>query len=260
MRHNNRDVIAAWVIAVIGLAVLAFRMPVPVTVLTGTAMFAAAGYVSSEMLLGPRAAAPHRAVTSACLALMIPIFAGLILTAAGIPLHTSTWPIALAAVIVIGAVVLPVQRQAAVPPVITPPTQDAGPATQNAGPATQKWQVAWHAVAFGAAAMIAAGAVTLSIYGASAQKVPDYTQLWMSPIASDPAAADIGVTNHAGAAAQYRLILTRRGHVSSSWNISLTDGQTWERVIPFSQAYRIVAKLYRRTDLRDVYRTVDNGG
>jgi len=252
MRHNNSDVVAAWVIAATGLAALAFRMPVPVTVLTGTAMFAAAGYVSSEMLLGPRAAAPHRAVTSACLALMIPIFAGLILTAAGIPLHTSTWPIALAAAIVIGAVVLPLQRHA-VAPVITPPTQEAGSAAQ-------KRHVARHAVALGAAAVIAAGAVALSIYGASAQKVPDYTQLWMSPIASDPAAADIGVTNHAGAAARYRLVLIRRGHMSSSWDISLADGQTWERVIPFSQAYRIVAELYRGADLRHVYRTVDNGG
>jgi hypothetical protein len=254
MRRNNTDVVVAWVIAATGLAALAVRMPVPVTVLTGTAMFAAAGYVWSEMLLGPRAAALHRAVTSACLALMIPIFAGLILDAAGIPLRTSTWPIALAVAIVIGVVVLPVQRRAAAPPVITPPIQDARPAAQ-------KCQVARHAVALGAAAVIAAVAVALSIYGASAQKVPDYTQLWMSPIASDPAAAaDIGVTNHGGAPARYRLVLTRRGRVSSSWNISLADGQTWERVIPFSQAYRIAAKLYRRPDLRHVYRTVDNGG
>lgn len=253
MRRNNIDVVVAWVIAATGLAALVVRMPVPVTVLTGTAMFAAAGYVWSEMLLGPRAVALHRAVASACLALMIPIFAGLILYAAGIPLRTSTWPIALAAAIVIGVVLLPVQRWTAAPLVITPSTQGT-----RAG--VQKRQVAGHAAVLGAAAVIAAGAVALSVYGASAQKLPDYTQLWMSPITSDPAAAHIGVTNHGGAPARYRLVLTRRGRVSSSWNFSLADGQTWERVIPFSQAYRIDAKLYHPPDLRHVYRTVDNGG
>jgi hypothetical protein len=102
-------------------------------------------------------------------------------------------------------------------------------------------------------------AVGIAVYSANAQRYPGYNQLWLSPLRNNPVSASLGVTNQQGSTTQYRLVLLRKGRVSATWNLTLTDGQTWQHTISFTDRYSIAANLYRLPDLGHPYRNVDNG-
>jgi hypothetical protein len=212
----------------------------------GIGLFAAPGYVWSDVFLSPGATALERIGVATGLALIVPILGGLALFAAGIPLHRASWVGLLAGITIVGAAVMAIQRRAAEPSV---PSQRA-----------KRGRLAvWHAVAFGAATAIAVGAVALAVVSADTQKYPGYTQLSLSPLQDKPVTASLGVTNQQGSTLQYRLVLLRKGRVSASWNFTLADGQTWRRTIPFTDKYLIAADLYRLPDLSHPYRNVGNG-
>jgi hypothetical protein len=90
------------------------------------------------------------------------------------------------------------------------------------------------------------------------QHEPAFTQLWLSPRGGSTTAstASLGITNDEGRTTRYRLILTRHGRASASWNVSLANGQTWQRSIAFSSSYPVSASLYRLPDLTHPYRHV----
>jgi hypothetical protein len=246
MRRNHADVALVVAISVLGFAAAIVRLPAPVTIVLGIGLFAAPGYVWSEVLLGTRVAGLERVAVATGLALAVPVFGGLALYAAGIPLHRAAWAGLLAGMTVVGAVVLTILRRTIRPGL---------PSRQS----TRRRLPVQHAVTFGAAVVIAIGAVALARLGAEIQKYPSFTQLWLSPRGSTPLTASLGVRNQQGSTARYRMVLLRKGRVSTTWNLTLIDGHTWQRTILFTDRYSIVADLYRLPDLAHPYRYVTNG-
>jgi len=247
MRRRNVDVASVGVVAVLGWASLLGGMPAQLVVAVGLALFAAPGYVWSEVLLARRATGLERSVVSVGIALVVPILGGLALYAAGISLHRAAWVGLLSAVTIAGAAVLAIQRR-----------RSEAPAADTQ---VSKGALPLRALlVFGAATVIATGSVTLAVLSADAQKYPGYTQLWMSPVENSAIEANLGITNQQGSTLAYRLVLLRKGKVSASWNLTLTSGQSWVRIIPYTTKYSIVADLYHMPNLRQPYRRVDNGG
>jgi hypothetical protein len=248
-RYRNVGLAVTGAIAAAGCAAIVVHLPAPVMVILGIGLFAAPGYAWSEVLLSPRVSALERVVVAATLALIVPVLGGLVLTAARIPLHRDAWIGLLAAAAGTGAVVAAFQRR----------TTELPAARQQ--PRRGRLPVG-HAIAFGAAAVIATGAVTLAVVSAEAQKYTPYTQLWMSPAgakAVTASTASLGVTNQQGSTEQYRLVLRRKGRVSATWNFTLANDQTWQRTIPFTMKSSITADLYQLPNLSTPYRKVDNG-
>jgi hypothetical protein len=246
MGRNYTDIAVASGVAVLGCVAVVTPLPTPVMVVLGIGLFASPGYVWSRVLLNFGVPSLEKVGVAVCIALMVPVFGGLVLYAAGIPLHRTSWVCLLAVVTIVGVVVLTKQRRTADPAV--PGKQS------NRGHLPVR-----HAVAFGAAAVIAIGAVTLAVIGADTQKYPGYTQLWLSPLENKSLTANLGVTNQQGSTVHYRLQLVRKGHGTVTWNLTLADGQTWQRIIPFTDKYTITANLYRLPDLSHPYRDVTNG-
>src|SRR6516165_1908434 len=87
-------------------------VPTAVMVALGLALFAAPGYLLSQLLTGSRIGGLERVVVATGLALVVPVLGGLLLYAAGVPLHRAGWLGLLAAVTLIGDVALFVRRRA----------------------------------------------------------------------------------------------------------------------------------------------------
>jgi len=247
LRRNHYDIAVAEVIALLGCVAFFVQLPNPVMVVLGLGLFAAPGYVWSEVFLGPRVRGLELVAVATGVALLVPVFGGLGLYAAGIPLHRTAWIGLLSVVTLLGAAVVVITRRRAREP--------DDPRSRAARP---RWSPRT-AVAFGAAVMIAAAAVGLAVASAEAQKYPGYTELWMTPVRTDQNAAILGVTNEQGGATRYRLVLRRKGRVSATWNLSLANGQTWRRTISFTSKYLIDADLYRLPDMSRPFREVGNG-
>ena len=171
-------------------------------IVLGLGLFAAPGYVWSEVFLSPRRRGLERVAVATGLALMVPVIGGMGLYAAGIPLNRPAWVGLLSGVTLAGAW----------------GGADHAAAEQNdparRRPTRRRRWSAWHAVAFGAAAVIAAGAVGLAVVSADAQKYSGYTQLWLAPLPGQPSRASLGVDNEQGGATQYRLVVRRKGRVT----------------------------------------------
>jgi hypothetical protein len=247
LRRNHSDIAVAEVIALLGCVAFFVRLPAPLMVILGLGLFAAPGYVWSEVFLDRRVQGLERVAVATGVALMVPVFGGLGLYAVGIPLHRTAWIGLLSVVTLAGAAAVLITRRRA--------GQLHGPRSRTARP---RWSP-WPAAAFGAAVLIAAAAVGLAVASADGQNYPGYTELWMTPLRTDQNVATLGVTNEQGGATRYRLVLRRKGQVSAAWNLSLADGQTWQRTISFTDTYLIGADLYRLPDTSTPYREVDNG-
>jgi hypothetical protein len=246
MHRNYADIAVTIAVAILGYAALFAHLPTSVVIVLGIGLFIAPGYVWSEVFLSPSVQGLERAAVAVGLALMVPVLGGLALYAIKIPLHRAAWTDLLAGLTLVGALVVLATRRR---------TDQQGARLQTE---KRRWS-AWHAVNFGAAAAIAAVAVGLTIFSANVQKYPGYTQLWLSPLRNNPVSASLGVTNQQGSTTRYRLVLLRKGRVNSTWNLTLTNGQTWQRTISFTDRYSIAADLYRLPDLSHPYRNVDNG-
>lgn len=218
--------------------------PAAMTVL-GIMLFAAPGYLLGQLLVGPRTTGLERVAVMAGLALAVPILGGLVLYAVGVPLHRPGWLGLLAGVTLAGDVALFLRRR----------DGRAAPLRWPPG-----WRVPpWHAAAFAAAVLVAAGAVGLARTGAARQPQPGFTQLWLSPQQQNGHIVSLGVSNDQGGTTSYRLVLLRNGRVSATWNLTLANGRTWQRSVPFTGKYTLTADLYRRPDLTHRYRYVSTG-
>jgi hypothetical protein len=247
MRHSHASIAVTAAVAVLSFAAVVTGAPVPVTAVLGIALLGAPGHVWAEVLIGSRVGGLERAALAAGLALAVPVLGGVALYAARVPLHRVAWAGLLASVVLAGDAVLLIRGRPGTP----------GPPVRT--PHRTRWPSgvpAWHAVAFGAAAVIAAGGVGLARAGAEMQHYAGFTELWLSPPRRSAHAADLGVSNHQGTAARYRLVLLRNGRVSDTWNLSLPDGHTWQRVIPFTGRSATAVNLYRLPDLARPYRHV----
>ena len=129
----------------------------------GVALFAAPGYLLSQLLLGSHMAAWNGSVATG-LSLCVPVLGGLLYGSRGLPLHRNAWFGLLTGVTLACSAVLLLRRR--------------GGTQMSLGPKRQNWNLPLrHATAFGAAALIAVSAVGLARVGAAVQHYPGYTQL-----------------------------------------------------------------------------------
>lgn len=251
-RSKNVDVLIAVGIAILGwYTAIAGYMPSPVAIIFGAGLFIAPGYVWSEVLLSQTVATLERLVVAVGLAFIVPVVGGIGLHAAGILLYRKEWIGLLGTTTIVGGIVLAIQRvkKKELPITRQEPYQQGRRKRLSVG----------NALVFGLAAAIATGAVTLAVVGAEAQKYPGYTQLWLTPQKNKSLQATLGVTNQEGFTTKYRLVLRRKGRTSETWNLTLANGSTWKRAVPYTTKYLITADLYRLPDLGQPFRNVDNG-
>lgn len=248
MTRKNLDLVVAVVIAALGCAAAVENAPTALTIILGVGLIAAPGYLWAEVLLKRLGSVFERVMIGTGLALMLPIFGGLVLYAAGISLRRDAWLGLLAGGTIVGAVVLAILRR------------KSEPAAEPDAPAKAKLKLpVRHALIYGAAAVFAVATVVIAVISSDNQSQPGYTQLWMAP-SKNAAIASLGVDNQQGSTVAYRLQLLKKGKVSDTWNLTLTNGQIWQLNIPYTSKYSLAANLYRLPNLNDPYRTVGNNG
>ena len=241
MRDSQADVAATALVAALACAEAASGAPAAAMTVAGIALFAAPGYLLGQLLVGSRVTGLERAAVITGLALVVPVLGGLLLYAAGVPLHRPGWLGLLAGVTLAGDVALFLRRRAG----------RAAPFSWQPAWRLSRWQVA----AFAGAVLIAAGGVGLARIGIAVEPKPGFTQLWLSPQRQDQRALSLGVTNDQRRTTSYVLVLLRNGQVSATWNLTLAVGTTWQRSVPLAGAV-MAARLYRMPDLTHPYRYV----
>lgn len=246
MDHRQADVAVTAVVAAVACGAAAVDAPTAVMAVLGIALFAAPGYLLGQLLIGSRSDGLECVVVATGLAFAVPILGGLLLYAAGVPLQRSSWLGLLAGVTLAADAVLYLRRR-----------------LHRA--AFFSWPPGWrvrgrHAGVFAAAVMVAACGVALARVSVKIQPQPGFTQLWLSPHGNDAHTASLGVSNDQGSPERYRLVLTRNGLASATWNLALADGQTWQQTVPFTGTYTLAANLYRLPDLTHPYRYVTTNG
>jgi len=220
----------------------------PAMIVLGFALFAAPGYLLGQLLAGPRVSGPERVAVMTGLALAVPVLGGIVLYAAGVPLHRPAWFGLLAGTTLASDAVLFLRRRAREPDSAVGPEPAAPP----------RRVPFWPAAAFAVAVLLAGGGVALARIGVAAQPRTGFTQMWLS-LRHDGQRLDLGVGNDQGSTTSYRLVLLRAGHVIATWNLTLADGQTWQGSVPSAGAPAVVADLYRLPDTTHPYRHVATG-
>jgi uncharacterized membrane protein len=247
MSRNHADLGIAATVAVLACAAALAGAPVAVTIVLGILLFAAPGYLLSQLLFGSEIAGLERLVVVVLLAFSVPILGGLALVAAGVPLHRPAWLGLLAGVTLACDLAVLVRRL----------WQSRRGAPAAVAVDRKAWRVpAWHAVGFVVAVLIAGGAVGLASVGAAKQPYPGFTQLWLVPRSPSATSAKLGVTNHEGRTVRYRLVLFSDSHPAASWTLDLSNGRSWQRTTPFTGFDTLTAKLYRLPNDSSTYRYV----
>jgi hypothetical protein len=282
MYRRNLDIAVAAVIAILGGLAAAKQLPGPVTIPLGVGLFFAPGYLWSEAILTQRLPGLERTLTALGMALIFPILGGFLFYGLHIPLFRSSWIGLLVVLTLLGVVAVAVQR---LRDVRVDERQQRRPSQQ----APRRNGLVLHSFIFGLAGVIAIGAVAYSVKSAQAEKFPGYTMLWMTPAVDNSAAQNIailsnnptaqaqaaedennlqakatqghlGVTNHQGVPEQYELKLLVNGKVTSTWSITLNDGQSWQRTILWHTTnYAMLADLYLLPNTSTPFHYVNNG-
>jgi hypothetical protein len=279
MDRSQADVAATALVAVLACVAAAAGAPVAMMTVLGVALFAAPGYLLGQLLTGSRTAGLERVAVMTALALVVPILSGLLLNVAGVPLHRPGWLGLLAGMTLAADTALFARRRAAgagradrtatrVLPATGIQAAPAGsavpglPASDLAAPGRPRPgrpTARWHLVVFAVAIVVAAAAVGLAATGAARQSQAHFTQLWLSPQRPGAHTLSMGVTNDEGSATSYRLVLRRDGQVIGTWSLTLGDGRTWQRQVPYTGKQVVAAGLYRQPDLTHPYRYVSVG-
>ncbi len=242
MRRSQADIAitaavsaAYWIAAVWG---------APATVMTifGIALIVCPGYVWAEVLLSPRVIGLERVAVAAGLSLALPVLGGVAINAAGIPLQRAAW-----------AGLLPAPRWR-VTPCCLPSAAQADARRQAGRGCTAPGRLArcglwrcrsdrrWCGRAFPRQRR-KAGLSRLH----AAMAVDEHPQC---PRRRSRRRQPSG--RHSALPADHPF----GGHVSATWNLTLSDGQTWQRMIPVTGGHPIAARLYLLPDLARPYRYV----
>ena len=247
MNRSQAEIGITAAVAVLACAAAVAGAPVAVMTVLGIALFAAPGYLLGQLLLGTHISGLERLVVVTGLVLCVPIIGGVALYAAGVPLHRVAWLCLLAGVTLTCDIVLLLRH------VLRSRSETEAPRANR----SERWRLpTWHAVAFGAAVVIAVCAVGLARAGAAKQHYPGFTQLWLVHQDPNTPTANLGVANHEGRMIRYKLVLFHNNRVAAAWTLDLPNGRAWQRVTQFSDRYTITAKLYRLPDLSSAYRYV----
>jgi hypothetical protein len=269
-RNRNLDIFIAGGLGLLGGAAYVVHVPGPIQVILGIALFFAPGYLWSEAILSQRLSGLERVMTSAGISLILPILGGFLFYGLRIPLFRSAWVGLLVVLTLAGLVAVAIQRLREDP-------ADQRPASP-AQPAKKAGLPLVHLLTYGAAAVIALGTVAFSVKSADSQKFPGKSSIGMAAVLTNPPSANpiptasgekftlptqanLTVTNSEGVTEQYRVKLWRKKKLADTYNFTLSNGQTWQRVIAYTVAQNdsIVADLYLLPDTSKPYRYVDNG-
>jgi hypothetical protein len=282
MYRRNLDIAIAAIIAILGGLAAAKHLPGQVTIPLGVGLFFAPGYLWSEAILTQRLPGLERTLTTLGMALIFPILGGFLFYGLHIPLFKSSWIGLLVVLTLLGVVAVAVQRLRNVP---VDERQQRRPSQQP----PRRNGLVLHSFIFGLAGVIAIGAVAYSVKSAEAEKFPAYTMLWMTPVVDNSAAQNtailsnnptaqaqaandedtlqgkatqghLGVTNHQGVPEQYELKLLVNGKLTSTWPITLNDGQSWQKTIAWHTTnYAMLADLYLLPNTTTPFHYVNNG-
>ena len=91
------------------------------------------------------------------------------------------------------------------------------------------------------AAALAAAAVWLAAASASWPRSPGFAQLWLVP--AQGSAATLGVRDNYPDRQTFRLVLRSGATTVASWDLTLTDGETWQRSVTEPAGGPLVAIL-----------------
>ena len=277
MYRRNLDIALAAIIAILGGLAAAAKLPGTATIPLGIGLFFAPGYMWSEAILSQRLSGFERTITSAGMALIFPILGGFLFFALHIPLLKSAWIGLLVVLTLLGVVAVAIQRLREAPV----DRREYQRQQRTAQPPRPKGGLtALNASIFGLAAIVALGTVAFSVKNAEAQKFPPQSALSMAPIvpgaqsfvgtsassSPNPAAdtstatqAHLEVSNYEGVAEQYQVQLLKKGKVTNTWTITLSNNQSWQITIAYTQNYKMRANLYILPNITTPYTYVDNG-
>jgi hypothetical protein len=245
--RRSADLWVTFTVAAFACAAAAVRAPVAVTAGLGLVLFAAPGYLLGQLLVRPGRTGLERLAVSAGLALCVPVIGGLLLYLARLPLNRASWLGLLAGVTVAADVLLLVRRR----------WNQEAPDGNGQAPERAGWRLQpGPAAAFAVAVLIAAGAVTLAREGTVVQRYPGFTQLWLVPDAHT-SALSLGVADHEGVTARYRLVLLHNGKRLPARKLTLRNGQVWRLSLGYDT--NVTAHLYKPADSTRVYREVSIG-
>jgi hypothetical protein len=79
------------------------------------------------------------------------------------------------------------------------------------------------------AAVLAGGAVWLGNASAGWQHSPGFAQLWLTP--ATESTSTLGVQDNFPGQQTFRLVLSDDGKTVGSWDLSLAEGQAWQRTV-----------------------------
>jgi uncharacterized membrane protein len=240
--------------AVLSLIMAALHVPTPIRATFAFLLLACLAYVWTQVLFRDRIPAVEAAVVGATLTIALPVIGGVAMDKAGIRLDTASWSVLFAAADLLGAFLLFRQWQQGSGSVEQIRVKQRGvPRAPDGRRAFSRGQVA----ACSIAAVITAGAIGLAVQGASTQKYPGYTQLWLDGKGGATTNNGIlGVANRDGKNETYRLEILRSGKLLSSSTLSLEPGKTWQHSLNNDKGIRV--NLYLLPNLKTPYRFVDS--
>lgn len=260
MDRRNLDILAAGGAGLLGGAAYLAHAPGPIQVILGIALFFAPGYLWSVAILSQRLSGLERTLTSGGLALIFPIIGGFAFYGLRIPLFRSAWVGLLVVLTLLGVVAVAVQRLRQ--PVVAPRPVPAGRGP-GARPQPRPGRLSpVNGAIYGAAALVALGAVAFSVHSAQAQKYPGTSSISMPPLQKlNPTQAYLTAQNQEGATERYEIKLYRKGKLSKTYNFTLANNQSWHQLIAYTTAQGdgIIAYLYLLPDTSKWLDYVDNG-
>jgi hypothetical protein len=286
MRGSNKLLAVIAGVAACSLVATVLHAPTLIMAVFGFALLTSLGYVWIEVILQGRAPALELVSVAVGLVLAAPVLGGVALFEAGVPLSRTVWSCFFVGLTLVGDAVLAfryrslekhdyenqllIQRQRQHQRAVTQldlraplePIEEQTPhPAQPVTPRPREWAKwpsrvpPWQAIGCGLAVLVVGSAIWIARAGAASQQYPGFTELWLSSQNHSKSIDNLGVSNHQGGTERYKLVLLRKGHVSATWGLTLTTGQTWQKTIHITSPTE--ANLYLLPDLSRPYRHVD---
>lgn len=200
--------------------------------------FVLPGYALSIAILPPDALGSRwdggwlsRGMWACGLSLAVTVLGGLALNLTSAGLTGTTWTIFLGTVTLLAAAaaVTRVRR-----------TSAAGPVRRFRMPSARASASAVGGCVLGAV-LLAAVAIRIAQVSAEEHDTADFAQLWLIPAGNS--AATVGVRNDYPGRRRFHLVLRRGANVAATWDLGLSEGQTWRTTVRPAAPPRLSAEL-----------------
>jgi uncharacterized membrane protein len=257
--RSSLDLMAAIAIALAGLAAALVPLePWLRAVLLAPLVLGVCGYaVLAALLPGERLPLGERVVYAVALSVAATTLAGVVVQLV-LDLDRTAWAVVLATVTVAAALLALWRRGRRL-------TEELNAGERKMAPVRLVLPGALSSLAVAAALALAVTAVAISSAGAQRERDGySFTALWVRPAeraAGTGAAVTVGVDNHQGATARYRLVAEQGGEVLARRKLQLADGARWRLrlpVAPISRLDPVAVALHREGSIyRRVY--LENG-